>query len=94
MTLHIYVYYKVAPGNEALVRTRVEEMQKQIAAATGTQGSLLRRRDDPSTWMEVYADVEEAADFESVLSDAVTRHQIATLADPALPRITEIFRPF
>ena len=92
----VYVYYKVRAGAEAELLTRVKAMQAALQSRlqTALQTELARRRDDPSTWMEVYRAAPGTAlpeDFEKILQQAVLHHDLAPLLDPALPRITEIF---
>ena len=64
---HYYVYYKVSPGQAAQLRGRVQEMFKTIESECGVRGRWMHRRDDPSTYMEVYEGVEDAAAFEALL---------------------------
>ena len=93
----VYVYYKVRAGGEAELLTRVSAMQAALCMnvhTIGLQTELARRRDDPSTWMEVYRAAPGTTlphDFEALLQQAVLQHGLEPLLDPALPRITEIF---
>ena len=64
---HYYVYYKVAPSDLARVRAAVQELFAAIETRCGVRGRWMRRRDDPSTCMEVYEDVKDAASFEALL---------------------------
>ena len=64
---HYYVYYKISPEQVAPLRARVEIMFKNIATQCGVRGRWMHRRDDPSTYMEVYEDVQDAAAFEALL---------------------------
>ncbi|MFN2645931.1 MAG: DUF4936 family protein [Burkholderiales bacterium] len=38
-----------------------------IERQCGVRGRWMRRRDDPSTYMEVYEGIQDAADFEAVM---------------------------
>jgi hypothetical protein len=96
----VYVYYKVRAGAEAELLTRVRAMQAALQNTLHStleitlETELARRRDDPSTWMEVYRAASGAAlpeNFTSMLQQAVLQHGLEPLLDPALPRITEIF---
>ena len=40
---------------------------RQIEKQTGVRGRWMRRRDDPSTYMEVYEGVKDEAAFEALL---------------------------
>lgn len=62
-----YVYYRVEVARVAAIRARVQAMFRDIERATGVQGRWMRRRDDPTTYMEVYEKVADEAAFEAVL---------------------------
>lgn len=94
MTLCYYVYYKVPRENAGRARAAVEQLQRDVAANTGVQGRLLRRRDDETTWMEIYENVPDAAKLEAALGDQARRHGIAALLAPGSGRKTEVFRGF
>ena len=93
MTYSFYVYYKVGRQNEASVRAAAEALLQAVNLATGIQGRLLCRRDQPETWMEVYESVPDAAMFQTVLDAQVQTLQFAALLGPESRRITELFRP-
>ena len=93
MSVSLFVYYRVAAATEAAVRARVDALQTEVFAATGIRGRLLRRRDDPSTWMEVYEAVDDTAAFEQVLDAALARHGFAALLGPGEVRHSERFVP-
>jgi hypothetical protein len=65
--LNYYVYYKLAPDRVADLRPRVEALFKKIKDQFGVQGRWMHRRDDPSTYMEVYEDVKDERGFEALL---------------------------
>ena len=64
---HYYVYYKISPERVAELRERVQAMFRTIESQCGVRGRWMHRRDDPSTYMEVYEDVKDAAAFEALL---------------------------
>jgi hypothetical protein len=64
---HYYVYYKVAPGQLDRLREAVRVLFEAIETECGVRGRWMHRRDDPSTYMEVYEDVRDTAAFEVVL---------------------------
>lgn len=68
MTTHIYVYYRVAPGARENATAAVASVLTQVNATTGVPGRLLRREDDPGTWMEVYESVGDTAEFCAALA--------------------------
>ena len=94
VSLAYYIYYRVPPGNASRARTAVGALQKELAAATGIGGRLLRRRDDETTWMEIYEGVPDSARFEAKLSELVERHGIPALLTAGSTRKQEVFRGF
>lgn len=94
MSLAYYVYYKVPRENAGAARKAIESLQRDVAAATGVHGRLLRRRDDETTWMEIYEDVDDAAALEAALDELARRHGIAALLAPGSARHREVFRAF
>lgn len=65
--MNYYVYYKVAPERIAELRSRVESLFAAVHSECGVHGRWMRRRDDPSTYMEVYEDVTAEEVFEALL---------------------------
>ena len=51
----------------AELRAGVERLFAVIERECGVRGRWMHRRDDPTTYMEVYEDVKHAARFEAVL---------------------------
>ena len=92
MKLSYYVYYRIPAANSARARTVVEALQQELAESTGIAGRLLRRRDDPVTWMEVYENVPESAGFEARLGELAERHGLSALLAPGSSRKQEVFR--
>ena len=76
--MHFYVWYRVA-GDVASARAVVGTMMNDLARRAGIDARLLVRRDDPSTWMEIYEDVADAAAFEREMDAAILRHGIARI---------------
>jgi uncharacterized protein DUF4936 len=64
---HYYVYYKVTPDQLSRLRAAVRGVFEAIEKQCGVRGRWMHRRDDPSTYMEVYEDVKDAAVFEALL---------------------------
>ncbi len=91
MRSSFYIYYRVVAADSARVRGAIEELQRLVAARTGVTGRLLRRHDDPQTWMEVYESVPDAEGFQTLLQEEVQRLGLDELIGS--PRHTEIFRP-
>jgi quinol monooxygenase YgiN len=64
---HYYVYYKISPDRIPQLRDAVQILFKTIEKQCGVRGRWMRRRDDSSTYMEVYEEVTDAAAFEALL---------------------------
>ena len=69
MPLSYYIYYRVAQPAQA--HALVLQIQAALKTKTGIDGRLLRKRDDPSTWMEIYEGVGDFDGFEQCLAAAV-----------------------
>jgi len=65
--LNYYVYYKVAPAELAALKPRVEALFDAIEKQCGVRGRWMHRRDDPTTYMEVYEGVKDERGFEALL---------------------------
>ncbi len=66
--MNYYVYYKVAPERVAGLRASVQRLFDKIEAELGVRGRWMRRRDDPTTYMEVYEGVKNEQAFEALLA--------------------------
>jgi len=62
-----YVYYRVEPDRLPALRERIGQLLSTVERATGVRGRWMRRRDEPSTYMEVYEDVSDEQAFEALL---------------------------
>jgi hypothetical protein len=65
--LNYYVYYKVDAARVADLRSKVMALFARLEEQTGVRGRWMHRRDDPTTYMEVYEGVKDAAAFEVLL---------------------------
>jgi hypothetical protein len=65
--LNYYVYYKIPPERLDELRVAVQSLFDSIEKRCGVRGRWMRRRDDPSTYMEVYEGVQDEAPFEALL---------------------------
>ncbi len=72
---HYYVYYRVA-DNDYETETQVRAMQARLACRSGIAGRLLKRRDDPHMWMEIYDNVADSKHFELHLARAVSEFDV------------------
>lgn len=94
MSTSYYIYYRVPPGNAERAKSAVAALQRDLTAATGIVGRLMRRRDDETTWMEIYESVPDIAGFESRLAELVAHHGLHALLAPGSSRKQEVFRTF
>lgn len=62
-----YVYYRVDPARLDFFRNAIDDLFKTIENATGVRGRWMRRRDEASTYMEVYEGVQDDRAFEALL---------------------------
>ena len=62
-----YIYYRVDPSRLAEVRAAVEELLAAVERQTGIRGRWMRRRDEATTYMEVYEGVRDDQAFEALL---------------------------
>jgi hypothetical protein len=65
--LNYYVYYKIEPQRVEELRRTVDALFALIERKTGVRGRWMRRRDDPTTYMEVYEGVQDESAFEELL---------------------------
>jgi len=76
---HFYVWYTVTAERELAMRA-VADLIAAVEDDTGIAGRVLARRDDASTWMEIYENVGDAAAFERTLATLVRRHDVARIS--------------
>ena len=65
--MNYYVYYKVAAGATGGSAGPGGAPFSSVEKQAGVRGRWMRRRDDPSTYMEVYEGVKDEAGFEALL---------------------------
>lgn len=65
--MNYYVYYKMSEAQVRALSSSVEKLFETVKRETGVQGRWMRRRDDPSTYMEVYEGVRDEFGFEALL---------------------------
>ncbi|MSQ72113.1 MAG: DUF4936 family protein [Betaproteobacteria bacterium] len=87
------MYYRIPAENTGQLRARALEVFQDVVHETGVAGRLMRRRDDPGTWMEVYEGVADVATFEAALAASVLRRDFTHLLAPGEMRKNEIFQP-
>ena len=91
MPLNFYIYYRVEPAGAAALEAKIHEMQTALRNQTGIAGRLLKKRDEPLLWMEVYENVVDAESFEDALTRIVEEYSIRQSLEPGSQRHTECF---
>lgn len=65
-----YVYYRIDAARRDELRHAIECLFAVIERETGVRGRWMHRRDEPTTFMEVYEGVADPAAFEALLERA------------------------
>lgn len=87
-----FIYYRVREDLDVDdAHAGICAMQCALNARTGVEGKLLIRLNEPSTWMEIYADVDDPAAFEAALAEAVAAAGIEDYIEEGSARHVERF---
>jgi hypothetical protein len=89
LVLSYYVYYRVTQASQATALAH--ELLAAMKQKTGIAGRLLRKRDDPATWMEIYEGVEDAPAFERSLAECVATTRFTGVLQSGSTRHLECF---
>ena len=89
MPLSYYIYYRVVQSARA--QTLVRDIQAAVQNRTGVSGRVLRKHDDPATWMEIYENVDDSVAFEQSLDAAVRSCNFASVLEADSARKLECF---
>ncbi len=89
MPLSYYVYYRVGDASQATALAN--KLLAAMKRKTGIAGRLLRKRDDPATWMEIYEGVQDATAFERSLAECVEATQFTSVLQTGSARHLECF---
>jgi hypothetical protein len=65
--MNYYVYYKLSPTTVADMQVKVNAFFALVEQQFGVRGRWMRRRDDPSTFMEVYEGIRDERAFDALL---------------------------
>ena len=65
--MNYYVYYKVPPERLAEITLAVQLLFQTVKQKFSVHGRWMRRRDDLTTYMEVYEGVRDEPGFEDLL---------------------------
>jgi len=67
---HYYIYYRVDPELLLEADAAVKQIQYELEAHFSVAGRLLKKRDEPLLWMEIYENVPSSTEFEAALQVA------------------------
>jgi hypothetical protein len=51
---HYYIYYRIVPDQADTIAAAIQVIQQQLETSLGIRGRLLKKRDEPNLWMEIY----------------------------------------
>ena len=88
MAFEYFVWYRVGQDPDA-AELAVRTMMARLACRTGATGRLLKKRDEPRLWMEIYVGVAAPEAFETRLAQALDEFDVEMFLDG--PRHTECF---
>jgi quinol monooxygenase YgiN len=88
-----YIYYRIEPGSRDELARTVGELFEAVARESGVRGRWMRRRDDPTTCMEVYEQVPDGPSFEVLLAREVKSRGFERFLAPGTARHAECFVP-
>lgn len=91
MPCSYYIYYRVDPAKAEASERRIGELIERMRKATGVSARLMKKRNEPNLWMEIYENVSDEAKFEWELAEAVDHLKIQELLLPGTPRHIECF---
>ena len=91
MSCSYYIYYRVDPAKTDSGEPRIRALLEGVLKATGVRGRLMKKRNEPNLWMEVYENVVAEAKFEWELAEAVEHLKVQELLQPGTPRHIECF---
>ncbi|HMK14684.1 MAG TPA: DUF4936 family protein [Burkholderiales bacterium] len=91
MPVNFYIYYRVNPAGAVALEARIHEMQAALHNQNGIAGRLLKKRDEPLLWMEVYENVDDAESFEDAMVRIVEEYRIRQFLEPGSQRHSECF---
>lgn len=91
MSWSYYIYYRVDPAKTGACAVAVEYLLDALHKKTGIRGRVMKKRNEPLLWMEVYENVSDEAGFEWELAEAVAGSGIGKLLQDGSARHTECF---
>lgn len=91
MTWNYYIYYRVDAARTGPCAVAVEFLLDAVKRETGVAGRVLKKRNEPLLWMEIYENVTDAEAFEWALAEAAAASGISNLLQDGSSRHTECF---
>ncbi|MFN7085516.1 MAG: DUF4936 family protein [Burkholderiales bacterium] len=91
MAYSYYIYYRVAADKAEACEAKIRELLATVEEATGISGKLLKKREEPLLWMEIYENVAHAEPFEATLARAAIRLGVQDFLQPDSGRRVECF---
>ena len=90
MVWSYYIYYRVDAEKTLPCASAVQAVFSAVRKSTGVQGRVLKKRNEPLLWMEIYEHVSDEAAFEWALAEAVAASGMLIMLQPG-GRHTECF---
>jgi len=86
-----YIYYKADLTRRDAMQRAVAELFDAVKKETGLTGKWMHRRDDASTYMEVFEGVRDESAFEALLEKQAAALNFAQYLQPGGSRRVERF---
>lgn len=86
-----YIYYRVDAAQSEACAAAVQKLLGTMRDRAAVRGRVLKKRNEPLLWMEIYEPVTDAAKFEWELAEAVAASGINALLQAGSTRHTECF---
>lgn len=91
MAWSYYIYYRVDAVHAGACADAVQKLLTAVRERTGIRGRVLKKRNEPLLWMEIYEPVADEAKFEWELAEAVAASGITPLLQAGSARHVECF---
>lgn len=91
MAWSYYIYYRVDAAQAGTCAAAVQKLLSAVQKHTGIQGRVLKKRNEPLLWMEIYEPVADETQFEWELAEAVAASGINALLQAGSARHIECF---
>ncbi len=91
MALSYYIYYRVDAKNFATAKQRIQALLDGVRTTTGVSGRLLKKRDEPTLWMEVFENIKNSDNFERTLDRLVKELNATEFLQTGTGRHVECF---